>query len=146
MSGSPKTMLRAVGMLLLAGLTPIAPVEASAWPERRIRVIMPNPPGTGLDIVARLFAERLAARWKQPVIVENLPGADGNIAAREFVAKRDDHTLLYSFPGLITINPLTYEKLPYDPARDLVPITSTSDNYLAIAASGILKVDLVRRP
>jgi tripartite-type tricarboxylate transporter receptor subunit TctC len=104
-------------------------------------VIMTNPPGTGLDIVARLFAERLAARWKQPVIVENLPGADGNIAAREFVAKRDNHTLLYSFPGLITINPLTYEKLPYDPARDLVPIASTSDNYLAIAASGSLKVD-----
>jgi tripartite-type tricarboxylate transporter receptor subunit TctC len=128
-------------MLLLAGFTLIAPVEASAWPERRIRVIMPNPPGTGLDIVARLFAERLAARWKQPVIVENLPGADGNIAAREFVAKPDNHTLLYSFPGLITINPLTYEKLPYDPARDLVPIASTSDNYLAIAASENLKVD-----
>jgi tripartite-type tricarboxylate transporter receptor subunit TctC len=128
-------------MLLLAGLVLVAPVEASAWPERRIRVIMPNPPGTGLDIVARLFAERLAARWKQPVIVENLPGADGNIAASEFVAKRDNHTLLYSFPGLITINPLTYEKLPYDPAHDLVPIASTSDNYLAIAASGSLKVD-----
>lgn len=103
--------------------------------------MMPNPPGTSLDIVARLFAERLALRWGQPVIVENLPGADGNIAAREFVAKRDNHTLLYSFPGLITINPLTYEKLPYDPVRDLVPIATTSDNYVAIAASGNLKVN-----
>jgi tripartite-type tricarboxylate transporter receptor subunit TctC len=119
----------------------MAPGEASAWPERTVRVIMPNPPGTALDIVARLFAERLAARWGKAVIVENLPGADGNLAAREFVAKRDNHTLLYSFPGLITINPLMYEKLPYDPARDLMPIASTSNNYVAIAASGSLKVD-----
>jgi tripartite-type tricarboxylate transporter receptor subunit TctC len=102
---------------------------------------MPNPPGTGLDVVARLFAERLSARWKQPVIVENIPGADGNIAAREFVANRDNHTLLYSFPGLITINPLMYEKLQFDPARDLVPIASTSDNFVAIAASASLNVD-----
>jgi tripartite-type tricarboxylate transporter receptor subunit TctC len=128
-------------MLLLAGHTLLTPVEASAWPERMVRVIMPNPPGTGLDVVARLFAERLATRWKQPVVVENIPGADGNIAAREFVAKRDNHTLLYSFPGLITINPLMYEKLPFDPARDLVPIASTSDNFVAIAVSGSLKVD-----
>ena len=127
--------------LLFAGLTLLAPVEATAWPERTVRVIMPNPPGTGLDVVARLFAERLAARWRQPVIVENIPGADGNIAAREFAAKRDNHTLLYSFPGLITINPRMYEKLPFDPARDLVPIASTSDNFVAIAASGSLKVD-----
>ena len=133
---------RAVGaLLLLAGLTLGATVEATAWPERRIRVIMPNPPGTTLDIVARLFAERLALRWGQPVIVENFPGADGNLAAREFVAKGDNHTLLYSFPGLITINPLTYDKLPYDPARDLVPIASTSDNYVAFAASGSLKIE-----
>jgi tripartite-type tricarboxylate transporter receptor subunit TctC len=128
-------------MLLLVGLMLMAPGEASAWPERTVRVIMPNPPGTALDIVARLFAERLAARWGKAVIVENLPGADGNLAAREFVAKRDNHTLLYSFPGLITINPLMYEKLPYDPARDLMPIASTSNNYVAIAASGSLKVD-----
>jgi tripartite-type tricarboxylate transporter receptor subunit TctC len=76
----------------------------------------------------------------QPVVVENLPGADGILAAREFVGRRDNHTLLYSFAGLITINPLLHERLPYDPERDLVPIASTSDNFLAIAASETLKV------
>jgi tripartite-type tricarboxylate transporter receptor subunit TctC len=112
---------------------------AQSWPQRTVRVILPNPPGVGIDVVARLFTERLSQRWARAVIVENIPGADGNLAAREFVANRDDHTLLYSFPGLITINPLTYEKLPYDPTRDLVPIASTSDNFLAIAISQSLK-------
>jgi len=61
------------------------------------------------------------------------------LAAKEFAGRRDDHTLLYSFAGLITINPLLYEKLPYDP-RDLTPIATTSDNFLVIAASGKLKI------
>jgi tripartite-type tricarboxylate transporter receptor subunit TctC len=133
--------LRPAGMLFLAVLSLIvAPTDTSAWPDRTVRVIVPNPPGTTLDIVTRLFADRLASRWARAVVVENIPGADGNLAAREFVAKRDDHTLLYSFPGLITINPLTYVNLPYDPSRDLVPIASTSDNYVAIAVSGNLKI------
>ena len=90
---------------------------------------MPNPPGTGLDIVARLFAERLAARSKQPVVVENIPGADGS-AARNLSPNATTTRCCIPFPGLITINPLTYEKLPYDPMRDLVPIASTSDNFV----------------
>ncbi|HEY7297904.1 MAG TPA: tripartite tricarboxylate transporter substrate binding protein [Xanthobacteraceae bacterium] len=136
-------IFRGAAGILLAGLVAAAPVEAKAWPERTVRVIMPNPPGTTLDVIARLFAEKLAANWRQPVIVENLPGADGNLAAREFVGRHDNHVLLYSFPGLITINPLLYEKLPYDPVRDLVPIAFTSDNFIAIASSGSLKVDSV---
>src|SRR5262249_52467595 len=133
--------LRPAGMLILAGLTlTVAPADTSAWPARTVRVIAPNPPGTTLDIVTRLFADRLASRWARAVVVENIPGADGNLAARALVAKPDDHTLLSSFPGLITINPLTYVKLPYDPSRDLVPIASTSDNYVAIAVSGNLKI------
>jgi tripartite-type tricarboxylate transporter receptor subunit TctC len=93
-----------------------------------------------LDISLRLFTERLGARWKQPVIVENMPGADGIIAAREFVTRRDNHTLLYSFAGLISINPLIHEKLPYDPA-DLAPIVATTDNFIAIAVPVSSKVN-----
>lgn len=119
---------------------PTAPSLAQSWPQRTVRVILPNPPGVAIDVITRLFAERLSARWGQPVIVENLPGADGVIAVREFIRKRDNHTLLYSFAGPITINPLLHDKLPYDPVHDLVPIASTSDNFLAIAVSGSLKV------
>jgi tripartite-type tricarboxylate transporter receptor subunit TctC len=116
------------------------PLTAQSWPQRTVRVIVPNPPGVGLDVVARLFSERLSARWGHPVVIENLPGADGIIAAREFVARRDDHTLLYSFGGLISINPVLHEKLPYDPNRDLVPISSASENAVAIAVSASLAV------
>lgn len=111
------------------------PVFAQSWPQRPVRLIVPLPVGTAIDVSARVFAEHLAARWSQPVVVENLPGADGILAVKEFLSRRDHHTLLYSFAGLITINPLLYEKLPYDPAQDLVPIATSSDNFLAIAVS-----------
>src|SRR5262245_5881604 len=115
---------------------------AQSWPQRSVRVLVPNPPGVGIDIVTRLYSERLSRRWGKPVVVENVPGADGTLAAREFVSKRDDHTLMYSFPGLITINPLMYDKLPYDP-DDLAPIASASDNFLAIAISESLKIGTI---
>jgi tripartite-type tricarboxylate transporter receptor subunit TctC len=91
----------------LAALSVLAP-EASAlqWPQRTVRVIVPLPPGSAIDVSARLIAEQLARRWQQPVVIENIAGADGIPAAREFVGRRDDHTLMYSFAGLITINPL----------------------------------------
>jgi tripartite-type tricarboxylate transporter receptor subunit TctC len=133
-------LVRAVALGISALAVIAEPSLAQTWPQRAVRVIVPNPPGVGIDVIARLFAERLSARWGQPVIVENLPGADGIIAAREFVAKRDNHTLLYSFGGLISINPLLHEKLPYDPNNDLVPIASTSENALAIAISAKLEV------
>lgn len=111
------------------------------WPQRAVRVIVPNPPGVALDISLRLFAEPLSQRWGQPIVVENLPGGDGIIAAREFVTRNDDHTLLYSFAGLITINPLLHQKLPYDPARDFAPIASTTDNFIAIAVPASSKIN-----
>ncbi len=123
-------------LMLSAGVSAFA----QAWPQRPVRLIVPLPPGTTVDVSARVYAERLASTWGQPVVVENLPGADGIVAMREFVGRRDDHTLLYSFAGLITINPLTYATLPYDPVRDLVPIAVSSDNCLAIGVSSKLGV------
>jgi tripartite-type tricarboxylate transporter receptor subunit TctC len=128
-----------LGIVIAFGVT--SPLLAQPWPQRTVRVIVPNPAGVGMDLVARIFAERLSARWGQPVIIENLPGADGIAAVREFVSRRDNHTLLYSFAGPITINPILHEKLPYDPARDLVSIASTSDNFLAIAVSQGLNIN-----
>lgn len=132
--------LAAVLMTVLSTLFAAIDASAQAWPQRTVRLIVPLPPGTAPDVTARIYAERLALTWGQPVIVENLPGADGMIAAREFVSRRDDHSLLYSFAGLVTINPLAYEKLPYDPACDLVPIAASSDNFFAIAVSPKLGV------
>jgi len=114
--------------------------QAEPWPQRTVRVIVPLPPGTATDLAARLFAEKLAWRWRQPVVIENRQGADGIPAVGGFVNARDDHTLLCSFAGIITINPLTYEKLPYDPIRDLVPVASIAENFVGIAVSAMLKV------
>ena len=135
--------LVAILMTVVSIFFPGDDASAQAWPQHPVRLIVPLPPGTGVDVSARVYAERLALIWGQSVIVENLPGADGIIAAREFVGRRDDHSLLYSFAGLITINPLAYENLPYDPSRDLVPIAVSSDNFLAIAVSPKLGVATV---
>jgi tripartite-type tricarboxylate transporter receptor subunit TctC len=132
---------RAFAVILLTILALRAiPSNAEPWPQHTVRVILPLPPGNATDTAARLFAQGLTARWGQPVIVENRPGGDGIPAVMGFLGARDKHTLLLSFGGLITINPLVHKKLPYDPAHDLVPIASVIDNFFAIAVSETLKV------
>ena len=116
------------------------PANAEPWPERTVRVILPLPAGSATDNAARLFAQGLAARWGKPVIIDNRPGGDGIPAVTGFLSARNDHTLLLSFAGVITINPLVHDKLPYDPAHDLVPIVSIVDNFFGIAVSETLKV------
>ena len=103
------------------------PSRAETWPQRTVRLIVPLPPGAGTDLAARLFAERLAQRWGQPVIVRKSTRVGRDSCALAFLAAQDGHTLMFSFAGLITINPLIHDKLPYDPARDLVPIASAVD-------------------
>jgi tripartite-type tricarboxylate transporter receptor subunit TctC len=120
-----------------------APSSATAWPDRTVRIIVPLPPGSGTDIAARWCAERLAVRWGKPVIVENRQGGDGIPAVTGVIGARDNHTFLFSFAGVVTINPLIHEKLPYDPVHDLVPIASVADNFLAIAVSTTLNVNTV---
>jgi tripartite-type tricarboxylate transporter receptor subunit TctC len=117
------------------------PSNAQPWPQRAVRFIVPLPPGTSTDLVARLFAEKLSERWRQPVVVENRQGADGIPAVTGFLGARDNHTLLFSFAGISTINPLMYEKLPYDPVGDLVPVAWVADNFIGIAVPATLKVD-----
>src|SRR5262245_60721413 len=93
------------------------PAAAQSWPQRSVRIIVPLPPGTGTDIAARLLAEELAKRWGQGVVVENRQGGDGIPAVTTFLAAQDIHTLLLSFAGIVSINPLVHERLPYDPAK-----------------------------
>jgi tripartite-type tricarboxylate transporter receptor subunit TctC len=132
----------ALAVIILGALAlSAAPSSAEPWPQRTVRFIVPLPPGTSTDLVARLFADRLSERWRQPVAVENRQGADGIPAVTGFVSARDNHSLLFSFAGIITINPLTYDKLPYDPVRDLVPVAWVADNFIGIAVPETLKVN-----
>jgi len=142
------TKLRMAALVagLIAGLglpaTPSqaqAPSQAPAWPQRPVRFIVPLGPGSGVDIGARLLADRLPARWGKPVVVENRPGADGLVAIQAFVNAADDHTLLFTPAGSFTVHPLQYAKLPYVP-EDLVPIGRVSNTILAVGVPTSLKI------
>lgn len=127
-----------VATMAAIGISPATGAEP--WPERNVRIITSFPAGTGGDISARLYAERLAARWGRPVIVENRPGADGILAITGFMSARDGHTLLYINGGPLSTNPFTHEKLPYDPNADLVPISSGADASVALSTPASLNI------
>jgi len=118
---------RALGLALplLAWLAPLAPAQASdAWPSRPIRWVVPYPPGGSTDMLARVVGLKLGERLGQPVVVENKAGAGGNLGT-DYVAKQpaDGYTLVMGNIGPISINPSLYRDLPYDPVKDLAPVT-----------------------
>jgi tripartite-type tricarboxylate transporter receptor subunit TctC len=121
-----------LGLVLVA----LATGALAQWqPTRAIRIVVPFAPGGQPDIVARALAEPLARALGQAVIVENRPGAGGNIAA-EAVTKAipDGHTLLMGTNGPLAISPALYRSLPYDPLKDLAPVTlvGTAPNLVAV--------------
>ena len=96
----------------------LAAAQAQAWPTRPVRFIVSLGPGAGVDIVARMFADKLSAKWGQPVVVENKPGGDAIVAISAMINARDDHVLLFTPASAFTGHPLLYQKLPYDPKGD----------------------------
>ena len=118
-----------------------SPSLAEVWPERSVKIITSFPAGTGGDLSARLYAERLALRWGKSVIVENKPGADGILAVTAVIGMRDNHTLLYTNGGPVTTNAFNHDNLPYDPVRDLIPISSGADVSIAVSIPASLKID-----
>ena len=136
-----RTVAALVAIAAFAPAFAATPALAEGWPERTVRIITSFPAGTGGDISARLYAERLAQRWGKPVIIENRPGADGILAVTAVIGARDNHTLLYTNGGPITTNAFSHEKLPYDAARDLIPISSGADVSIAVSVPASLKID-----
>ena len=127
---------RAVFSGLLTVLAPavVQVCAAQAFPAKPIRIVVPFPPGSPEDFVTRVMSERLQANLRQPLIIENKPGAGGNIGA-EMVAKAppDGYTLLASIDTVVTINPHIYKKLTFRPDADLVPVV-----YLANTAQTLV--------
>ena len=109
---------------LLLALIAVPAAFAQAWPSKPVKIVVPYPPGGGVDGLARPIAERLTQRWSQPVLVENKAGA-ATIIGAESVAKApaDGYTLLLTSESTITSNPHIYPKLPYDAVRELAPVT-----------------------
>jgi tripartite-type tricarboxylate transporter receptor subunit TctC len=125
---------------VLAASAPHALAQTGpAWPQRAVRFILPLGAGSGSDIGARLFADRLSARWGKPVVVENRPGGDGFVAINAFVGANDDHTLLFAPTSTFTAHPILHSKVPYD-RRDLVPIARVTNTLIALSVPAALKV------
>ncbi|MEO6746703.1 MAG: tripartite tricarboxylate transporter substrate binding protein [Caldimonas sp.] len=107
----------------LPGLA-LKPARAAAFPERAVRIVVPYSVGVGPDVIARSVAERLAHLWGQPVLIDNKPGASGIVAFGEVRrTPADGHTLFLADTATLAVNPLLHATLPYDPVRDLVPLT-----------------------
>lgn len=135
------TTKQILSILLLFALSVLGPwagdAVAQPYPTKVVRIIVPFPPGGATDVVARTLGSRLSQLWKQPVVIENKPGAGGNIGA-DLVAKSaaDGYTLLLASPAEVTINPYLYPKMPFDPARDLTPIIRVASAPLVLTVNG----------
>jgi tripartite-type tricarboxylate transporter receptor subunit TctC len=144
---------------LLAALTSVAVLAIAAgaaaqtpadYPSRPIRIIVPQAAGSGVDLQARVLAQKMGELWGQQGVVENRPGANA-IIGMETAAKAspDGYTLVYAPVSSVTTNAFIYKKLPYDALRDFAPITQTTANPLGAVvnpASGIKSIkDLVER-
>jgi tripartite-type tricarboxylate transporter receptor subunit TctC len=101
-------------------------VHGQSFPARAVTLVVPFSPGTGIDIVARAIGPRLSERWKQPVVVENKPGASGNIGT-DLVARAppDGYTLMVTV-NAYTMTPALYRNLPFDPLADLAPVSKVA--------------------
>jgi tripartite-type tricarboxylate transporter receptor subunit TctC len=129
-----KKILIALSLALASSLG----AAAETWPAKAVHVIVPFPPGSSPDLVARMLTDKLAQALGQPVIVENKPGAGGNLGTG-LVAKAepDGYTLGLSIPGPLAVNTMLYKKMEYDPFTELAPITlvAVSPNVLIVNPS-----------
>ena len=118
--------LRAFATAIAFSLVP-AIAFAQAWPSKPVKIVVPFAAGGATDVVARLLAQKLTESWGQTVVVENRAGAGGNIGA-DVVAKSpaDGYTLLMTSGSIVTANPYIYKTMPFDAARDLMPITNVA--------------------
>ena len=131
-----QSTLAAVG-LSLVGIFSL-PAAAQTWPAKPVKVVVPAPAGSSLDVIVRGLGETLSKRWGQPLVVENKPGAGGTIGMDALAkAPADGYTLGIGFNGPIAFGPFMFKKMPYDPAKDLLPIvlTTSQPNVLAVPAA-----------
>jgi tripartite-type tricarboxylate transporter receptor subunit TctC len=134
-------MRRLTGILFgcaLAALSMAAhtPSLAQSYPTRPIKLLVSFPPGGASDLIARVIGQALSERLGQPVIVENRPGANGNVAGEATArAEPDGYTLLLGPSALFAINPHLYARMAIDPLKDLLPVASLVSNELVLAAN-----------
>lgn len=150
MRKSVSTLARTLMGLLAGALACSAHAQPASYPNRPIRIVVGFAAGGAPDALARIIGEKLAVRWGQNVIVENRPGAQGNIAMAAVAKAEPDGYVLALMPvGNAAVNPALFPKLPYDPIKDFAPITELAsvENVLVVPASSPVRslADLVAR-
>ena len=112
---------------------PPAWAQGPAWPERPIKMVLSQPPGSGPDNVARLLAERLARQWGQPVVIDNKPGGQNVIGAQAVVRSQPDgYTFYFATTAALVTNSYLFKELPYDPLKDFVPVSFVARSPFAV--------------
>ena len=108
-------------------------VRAQAWPDKPVRWVLSQPPGSGPDNVARILADRLARSWGQAVVIENKPGGQNTIGALAAArSPADGHSFYFATTAALVTNPLLFKTLPYDPAKDFVPVAFIARSPFAL--------------
>jgi tripartite-type tricarboxylate transporter receptor subunit TctC len=137
-------VLLGIAAASLAGVTALAQ-DASQFPSRNVFIVVPNAAGGGLDFFARLIGAKLSDRLGRPVVVENRPGANGNLAAAQVTkSPPDGHTLLLGSIGMLTVNPAVVANLTYDSQRDFAPIARIAKFPLILTVSAKAPVRTVQ--
>jgi tripartite-type tricarboxylate transporter receptor subunit TctC len=147
-AGELKTFSRRAAFALLAVVSTVLPAHAQGadtYPSRPITLVVPFAPSGGNDIMARLVGERMGKALGQQIVVENRPGAGGNIGSRQAARSAPDgYTMLLAFTGTIGINPSLYANLGYDPAKDLTPIGSIATSPAVLVVHPSLPVKTLK--
>lgn len=133
-------LVRSIVAVLLTAFA-ATPSPAQQWPQKPVRFILPFGPASGADTLGRLFADRLAARWGKPIVIDNRPGGDGLVAINAFTSARDDHTFFLAPTGTFLSHPYEHDTLPYDAERDLVPVVGLATIVLAVTVPTSLNVN-----
>jgi tripartite-type tricarboxylate transporter receptor subunit TctC len=137
-----RQLCAASALFLAAQVVPAQAWAQSPWPSRPIRLVVPYPPGTGPDVMARLVSEGLSKELKATVVVENRPGANAIIGTSELVkSPADGYTYLLVDRLTLSVNPLLYQPLPFNPKRDVVSVSNIADVNLYLVVSSQLPVN-----
>ena len=137
-------MTTRLALALAGSLLVLAPAAAQDWPTKTVKIVVPFGPGSTPDMVARLIADRLQQKLGESFVIENKPGASGNLGT-DAVAKAepDGATIGISIGGPLAINTLLFSKLPYDPGKDIAPITQLITQPSALVVNTSLNVNTV---
>jgi tripartite-type tricarboxylate transporter receptor subunit TctC len=137
--------------VLLALLVPAvawpqaAPTRSGdGWPAKPVKIVVPFPAGGGTDVTARFLAQKFSEMWAQAVVVENKPGAGGNIGADAVAKSKPDGYILLMMPSNLSVNPSLFEKTPWDPVKDFTPIGTVATSPIMVGVNAAVPANSVR--